>query len=72
MSKKKFLLIALSYLLTGDVWAQDWTNLVRTAGHGCQIEMLGRVMEDARKTHLFGIEVDNDIPGRYNSLLDRS
>jgi hypothetical protein len=70
MSKKIFLLIALFYWFSGDISAQDWTNFVRTAGHGCQIDMLGRVMEDARKTHLFGIEVDNDITGRYNSLLD--
>ncbi|MDQ1296519.1 MAG: hypothetical protein QG611_497 [Bacteroidota bacterium] len=27
-------------------------------------------MNDARQTHLFGIEVDNDITGRYDSFLD--
>ena len=31
--------------------------------------MLVRVMDDARKTYLFGIEVDNDITGRYDSWL---
>ncbi len=50
--------------------AQDWTHYVRTSGHGCDISILHEVMEDARNTGLFGIEVDNDISGRYNSFLD--
>ena len=69
MSKKIFLFIALPWLFTENIGAQDWTHFVRTAGHGCQIEMLVRVMDDARKTYLFGIEVDNDITGRYDSWL---
>lgn len=49
---------------------QDWTHFVRTSGHGCDIDQLREVMNDARQTHLFGIEVDNDISGRYESFLN--
>jgi hypothetical protein len=48
----------------------EWTHYVRTSGHGCRIDQIHNIMEDARNTCLFGIEVDNDIPGRYNSLLN--
>jgi len=50
-------------------FSQDWTHYVRTSGHGCEMDQLHAIMNDARQTYLFGIEVDNDITGRYNSLL---
>jgi len=50
-------------------FSQDWTHYVRTSGHGCEIDQLHAIMNDARQTYLFGIEVDNDITGRYTSLL---
>jgi hypothetical protein len=31
---------------------------------------ISSTIKDATSTHLFGIEVDNDIPGRYESFLD--
>ena len=34
------------------------------------IEERRRDRSDAQKSHVFGIEVDNDIPGRYESFLD--
>ena len=49
---------------------QDWANYVRTAGHGLNKNNIEATIKDAQDTHLFGIEVDNDIPGRYNSFLD--
>lgn len=49
---------------------QNWTNYVRTAGHGLDKEKINAIINDAVNTHLFGIEVDNDIPGRYESFLD--
>jgi len=49
---------------------QDWANYVRTAGHGLNKANIDATIRDAQETHLFGIEVDNDIPGRYNSFLD--
>ncbi len=50
--------------------AQDWSHFVRTAGHGLQMDNISATIKDAKSTHLFGIEVDNDIPGRYESFLD--
>jgi hypothetical protein len=49
---------------------QNWTNYIRTAGHGLNPDNIDATIADARETGLFGIEVDNDIPGRYESFLD--
>lgn len=49
---------------------QNWTNYVRTAGHGLSATNIDATIKDAVETHLYGIEVDNDIPGRYDSFLD--
>ena len=49
---------------------QNWTHYVRTAGHGLNKSNIERTINDAIETNLFGIEVDNDIPGRYGSFLD--
>src|SRR4051812_10543923 len=48
----------------------NWTNYVRIGGHGLSSQNIDATIKDAQETHLFGIEVDNDIPGRYNSFLD--
>ena len=64
-----YLALLFAVLFTGRSYAQDWTHYVRTSGHGCEINQLHSIMNDARQTYLFGIEVDNDITGRYNSLL---
>jgi hypothetical protein len=50
--------------------AQDWTNYVRIAGHGLNLDNIDRTIKSATETNVFGIEVDNDIPGRYESFLD--
>jgi hypothetical protein len=49
---------------------QDWTNYVRIAGHGLNLDNIDRTIKSATETNVFGIEVDNDIPGRYESFLD--
>ena len=51
---------------------RDWTNYIRTAGHGLSKENIEATIKDAKETNLFGIEVDNDIPGRYESFLNPS
>jgi hypothetical protein len=50
--------------------AQNWTHYVRIGAYGLQSNNAGAIMRDAEKGHVFGIEVDNDIPGRYESYLD--
>jgi hypothetical protein len=49
---------------------QNWTHYVRTAGHGLAKSNIEQTISDAQETYLFGIEVDNDPPGRYDSFLD--
>ena len=50
--------------------AQNWTHYVRTAGHGLSLERVEGIIKSVQETHVFGIETDNDIPGRYESFLD--
>jgi hypothetical protein len=49
---------------------QDWTNHVRIGAYGLNSDNPDAIVEDATRSHVFGIEVDNDIPGRYESFLD--
>jgi hypothetical protein len=60
------------FLLTAHAQSvqSNWTRHVRIAGHGLNKNNIEATIKDAQDTHLYGIEVDNDIPGRYNSFLD--
>jgi hypothetical protein len=49
---------------------QNWTNYVRIGAYGLRGNDAETIMQKAGKDHVFGIEVDNDIPGRYESFLD--
>jgi hypothetical protein len=49
---------------------QDWSHYVRIAGHGLNASRIDSIISRVRSTYVFGIEVDNDIPGRYESFLD--
>jgi hypothetical protein len=49
---------------------QDWTHYVRIGGYGLRPTNADAIVKDALNTNVFGIEVDNDIPGRYESFLD--
>jgi hypothetical protein len=49
---------------------QNWTHFVRIGGHGLSLERVPKIIQSATETHVFGIETDNDIPGRYESFLD--
>jgi hypothetical protein len=50
--------------------SQDWTNYVRIGAYGLGRERPDKIVADATASKVFGIEVDNDIPGRYESFLD--
>ncbi|MBZ5595884.1 MAG: hypothetical protein LAP39_26890 [Acidobacteriia bacterium] len=55
------------------VWgqaSQDWSHYVRIAGHSLRLDNADQIVHGATDTNVFGIEVDNDIPGRYESFLD--
>ncbi len=49
---------------------QNWTHFVRIGAYGLKSDNSEDIVRNATKTHVFGIEVDNDIPGRYESFLD--
>jgi hypothetical protein len=49
---------------------QNWTHTVRIAAYGLDRNEADQIVRKATEDHVFGIEVDNDIPGRYESYLD--
>jgi hypothetical protein len=49
---------------------QDWTHYVRVGAYGLRSDNAVSIVRDAQASGVFGIEVDNDIPGRYESFLD--
>ncbi len=62
-----FSLIALSISAFAQ---QDWTNYARIGAYGLKADNAGKIVANAEETGVSGIEVDNDIPGRYESFLD--
>jgi hypothetical protein len=51
-------------------YSQNWTNFVRIGAFGLSSNNAEQIVRSASASHIFGIEVDNDIPGRYESFLD--
>jgi hypothetical protein len=47
-----------------------WMRNVRIAAYPLTKDNAGRIVDEATKDGVYGIEVDNDITGRYESLLD--
>jgi len=62
--------VCLTLPLQSDEARQNWTHFVRIGAYGLNPQNAEAIVADAKATHVFGIEVDNDIPGRYESLLD--
>jgi hypothetical protein len=48
---------------------QNWTNYVRIGAYGLQSGNADQIVRSAQEDAVFGIEVDNDIPGRYESFV---
>jgi len=48
---------------------QDWANYVRIGAYGLRGGDAVEIVRKAQESGVFGIEVDNDIPGRYESYL---
>jgi len=69
-----FLALPVVFALSGNVNETDatrnWTHRVRIGAYGLRSDNAEAIVRNAQKTHVFGIEVDNDIPGRYESFLD--
>ncbi len=55
---------------TNQTWTnQSWTNYVRIGAYGLKGGDAQKIVRNAQDSGVFGIEVDNDIPGRYESFL---
>jgi hypothetical protein len=71
---KLFILLACVAVFLGAAESipsdQDWTNYVRIGAYGLKSDNAEKIVANAEQTGVFGIEVDNDIPGRYESLLN--
>jgi len=63
-------LLAIWTLTIRAAGAEDWTHFVRIGGYGLRLNNVDEIVRNAAETGVFGIETDNDIPGRYQSLLD--
>jgi hypothetical protein len=49
---------------------QNWTNYVRIVAYPLERADPEKIVSDAQRDNVFGIEADNDIPGRYESFVD--
>ena len=56
--------------VAGEEPKQNWTNYVRIAAYGLSPNNSEEIVRDAQAAQVYGIEVDNDVPGRYESFLD--
>jgi hypothetical protein len=63
------MLCAVMLAAAPDTPEQNWTHFVRIAAYGLQADNADQIVRNARDSNVFGIEVDNDIPGRYESFL---
>ncbi|MGB7438538.1 MAG: hypothetical protein WBR26_00825 [Candidatus Acidiferrum sp.] len=71
ISFSAFLLLFVAFAnITAQEPKQNWTNYVRIGAYGLQPGKAEAIVRDAQDSDVFGIEVDNDIPGRYESFLD--
>jgi len=63
-------------LLAPSLWsvqnsaAPDWTHYVRIGAYGLRNDNADQIVRSAQEDGVFGIEVDNDIPGRYESFVN--
>src|SRR3974390_3366980 len=73
---RKIVFFGLLLLLAGALIAapnsgkQDWTNYVRIGAYGLKGGDAADIVRRAQESNVSGIEVDNDIPGRYESFLN--
>src|SRR5947207_10712385 len=63
-------LVGLCLLAAPAQHEQDWSNYVRIGAYGLKGGDAVEIVRRAKESGVFGIEVDNDIPGRYESFLD--
>jgi hypothetical protein len=65
------LLLLAVVALSASTSEQNWTNYARIAAWGLHDKSdAERIVREAQASQVFGIEVDNDVTGRYESFLD--
>src|SRR5579862_2421940 len=62
-------LFALGLVAAPDSHKQDWTNYVRIGAYGLKGGDAQHIVERAQASAVFGLEVDNDLEGRYASFV---
>ena len=66
-------LLVLLLFLVPEIFSQTgevpWTNYVRIAAYGLRADNAEQIVQSAERDGVLGIEVDNDIEGRYESFL---
>ncbi|MGE5810257.1 MAG: hypothetical protein ACM339_02055, partial [Ignavibacteria bacterium] len=71
VSLNKILLFFFLSFISIDINAQqNWTHKVRIAGHPLSPDNVDSIIKSASETFVYGIEVDNDITGRYESFIN--
>ncbi len=64
------IIILISYAVFNLSAQQNWTHKVRIAGNPLSNDEIDSIIKKAQESFVFGIEVDNDITGRYESFLN--
>jgi hypothetical protein len=59
---------ALPHALTAQQPDRSWLYKVRISAYGLTPKNAEQIVQQAQASGVYGIEVDNDIPGRYESL----
>src|SRR5437762_13104338 len=62
-------LVGLCLLAAPAQHEQDWSNYVRIGAYGLKGGDAAQIVQRAQESGVFGIEVDNDIPGRYERFI---
>src|SRR5580693_3049371 len=65
-----FVLFSAALLANPYSTEQNWTNYVRIGAYGLGSDNAERIVQSAQEDRVFGIEVDNDIEGRYESFVN--
>jgi hypothetical protein len=70
LSFSAVLVVVIAAIALPTAVEQNWTNYVRIGAYGLRSDNAGKIVADATASDVFGIEVDNDIEGRYESFVD--
>ena len=60
----------LAASIPDDEKQRDWTHFVTIGAYGLSSHNAATIVRNAQASGVYGIEVDNDIPGRYESFVD--